>query len=105
MFINFSFYRYAMTKPVPGQMSVESYIYNFLYQVPIPRPGRSIQVQIVNSGKMVIQRPITIEELPLLDFSLEALFSLLTIDHIVQLYTCILLENQVLISSTGELPS
>lgn len=64
--------------------------------------GRSIEVKLVNGGNMVIQRPITIEELPLLDFSLETLFSLLTIDHIIQLYTCILLENQVLISSTGK---
>lgn len=34
-------FRYAMTKPkVPGQLSVESYIYHFLYEIPLPLPGK-----------------------------------------------------------------
>lgn len=93
-----------MTKPkVPDQLSVESYIYNFLYEIPLPQPGRSVQFELVNLQETVIlQRPISIEELPLLDFSLRELFTLLSVNTVIQLFTCILLENQVLICSSGK---
>ena len=50
---------------------------------------------------MVIQRPGSIEELPLFDFSLRELFTLLGVDCLIQLFTCVLLEHQVLLCSSG----
>ncbi|KAK6630277.1 hypothetical protein RUM44_004944 [Polyplax serrata] len=95
-------HKYAFTKPeVPDQLSLESYIYNFLYEIPLPQPGRSVQFQLVNTQEnLIIQRPISIEELPLLDFSLRSLFTLLSVDVFLQLFTCILLEHQVLLCSS-----
>lgn len=64
--------------------------------------GRSVQFQVVNTQEyLILQRPISIEELPLLDFSLRSLFTLLSVDVLLQLFTCILLEHQVLICASG----
>lgn len=41
------------------------------------------------------------EELPLLDYSLRAMFSTLGVECVVQLFTCVLLEHQVLLRSSG----
>lgn len=43
------------------------------------------------------------EELPLLDYSLRVMFSTLGVECVVQLFTCVLLENQVLLRSSGKL--
>lgn len=42
------------------------------------------------------------EELPLLDYSLRVMFSTLGVECVVQLFTCVLLEHQVLLRSSGK---
>lgn len=41
------------------------------------------------------------EELPLLDYPLRVMFSHLGVECVVQLFTCVLLEHQVLLRSSG----
>lgn len=51
---------------------------------------------------IVLQCPAPPLELPHLDFSLRLMFVWLGVDIVVQLFTCLLLENQILLRSTGE---
>ena len=49
--------------------------------------------------ELVIHQPLLGQELPLLDYSLKDVFGWLGIDTVIQLFTCVLLENQVLLRS------
>lgn len=89
----------------PGaRLSLESYIYNILYEVKVPDYGKSIRIYLPpeqpNQSPMntIVQRP-KINELPLLDFPLRLLFSYLSVECVIELFTCVLLENQVLLKS------
>lgn len=83
-------------------MSLESHIYSLLYEVTVPGPGRSLSFHCYPDCITVIQRPSAIEELPLFDYSLREMFTLLGVDCVLQLFSCILLENQILLCSSGE---
>uniref|UniRef100_A0A8C6X018 DENN/MADD domain containing 5B n=1 Tax=Neogobius melanostomus TaxID=47308 RepID=A0A8C6X018_9GOBI len=78
-------------------LPLESYIYNILYEVPLPAPGRSLRFQGVYEP-IVCQRPGP-AELPLADFPLGQVFSLLGLDNAIQVFTCTLLEMQILLFS------
>jgi hypothetical protein len=52
---------------------------------------------------VLLQRPGNIAELPLFDFSLRVFFELLGVEVALQLFTCLLLEHQVLLYSSGML--
>ncbi|XP_071771497.1 DENN domain-containing protein 5B-like isoform X1 [Centroberyx gerrardi] len=87
----------AVTSHTAPPLPLESYIHNILYEVPLPPPGRSLRFHGVQ-GPIVCQRPGP-GELPLGDFPLGEAFSLLGVDNMVQLLTCVLLEMQVLLYS------
>jgi DENN domain-containing protein 5 len=89
----------------PGaRLSLESYIYNILYDVKVPDCGKSIRIYLPPDQpnqppiNTILQRP-KITELPLLDFPLRLLFSFLGVECVIELFTCVLLENQVLLKS------
>lgn len=84
-----------------GSVSLESHIYHLLYEVLVPGPGRSLSFVCYPDVTSVIQRPSAIEELPLFDYSLREMFTLLGVDCVLQLFTCMLLENQILLCSSG----
>lgn len=86
----------ATTPPLP----LESYIYNILYEVPLPAPGRSLKFHGAYQP-IVCQRP-GLGELPLADFPLGEAFSLLGVENLVQVFTCIMLEMQILLYSQGK---
>ncbi|CAH0560214.1 unnamed protein product [Brassicogethes aeneus] len=87
-------------------LSLESYVYNLLYEVEMPSPGKSILVHLPPSDphlppyNAVLQNPSETVELPHMDFSLRLMFTWLGVDVVLQLFTCLLLENQVLLRST-----
>uniref|UniRef100_A0A8C6C7T8 DENN domain containing 5A n=1 Tax=Monodon monoceros TaxID=40151 RepID=A0A8C6C7T8_MONMO len=87
----------AVTSPQPPPLPLESYIYNVLYEVPLPPPGRSLKFSGVY-GPIVCQRPST-NELPLFDFPVKEVFELLGVENVFQLFTCALLEFQILLYS------
>ncbi|KAG7172904.1 DENN domain-containing protein 5A-like, partial [Homarus americanus] len=78
-------------------VSLESHVYNLLYEVPAPPPGRCVAFSCV--GKTHICHRPTSHELPLYEYSLREFFSCLGVEYVVQLLTCVLLENQVILVS------
>uniref|UniRef100_A0A1A8FF14 DENN/MADD domain containing 5A n=1 Tax=Nothobranchius korthausae TaxID=1143690 RepID=A0A1A8FF14_9TELE len=87
----------AVTSPQPPPLPLESYVYNLLYEVPQPPSGRSLKFSGVH-GPIVCQRPST-SELPLFDFAMGEVFHLLGVENVLQLFTCALLEMQILLYS------
>ncbi len=84
----------------PPELPLECYIYNILYEVPRPPPGRSMVFSAI-SRNITCQRPSS-SELPLCDYSMRQMFQLLGVDNVIQLFTCALLENQILLVSRGK---
>lgn len=70
-------------------------------------PGKSLLVHLPPTDphqpllNAVLQYPGPPLELPHLDYSLRLMFLWLGVDIVVQLFTCLLLENQVLVRSSG----
>ncbi|XP_059607628.1 DENN domain-containing protein 5B isoform X1 [Phlebotomus argentipes] len=97
-------YKCLPRQPGPG-LSLESYVYNILHEVSIPDPGRSIRIYLPPEEShqppipTLLQRPSVHNELPLLDFPARQMFRHLGIECVIQLFTCVLLENQVLLRS------
>ncbi|KAJ8332117.1 hypothetical protein SKAU_G00429020 [Synaphobranchus kaupii] len=87
----------AVAGPRPPPLPLESYIHNLLYEVPLPPPGRSLKFHGVYEP-IVCQRPGP-GELPLADFPLGVAFQLLGVENLVQVFTCVLLEMQILLYS------
>lgn len=94
----------------PGpSLSLESYVYNILYEVIIPEPGRSIRIYLPPEEPhlppipTILQRPGLSDELPLMDFPIRLLFTYIGVECVIQLFTCVLLESQVLLRSSGML--
>lgn len=82
-----------------GTPSLESSVYNLLYEVCVPAPGRSLSFMCYPQERVILQSPTSQDELPLFDFPLRELFMLLGVDCVIQLFTCLLLENQILLCS------
>ncbi|XP_043799696.1 DENN domain-containing protein 5A isoform X2 [Apis laboriosa] len=98
-------YKCVPRHPGPG-LSLESYVYNLLYNVPVPLPGKSLKFFVPNDEpaksplELVIHQPTPSQELPMLDYPLKDMFTWLGADCVIQLFTCVLLENQVLLRSS-----
>lgn len=88
----------ASQKPSQLAMTLESYVFNVIYDVPLPPCGRSLQFYGCSSPVYVF-RPST-QELPLFDFSLYDMFKLLGVDGVVDIFKCVLLEHQILLYSS-----
>ncbi|KAF5302317.1 hypothetical protein FQA39_LY10356 [Lamprigera yunnana] len=86
-------------------LSIESYVFNILYEVQSPTPGKSILIHLPPSDPLlplsdvILQCPVFPLELPHFDFPLRSMFIWLGVDIVLQLFTCLLLENQVLLRS------
>ncbi|XP_064417696.1 DENN domain-containing protein 5B [Latimeria chalumnae] len=87
----------AVTSQQPPPLPLESYIHNILYEVPLPPPGRSLKFYGVYEP-IVCQRPGP-SELPLSDYPLREVFELLGVENLVQVFSCVLLEMQILLYS------
>lgn len=103
----FIYFRCLPRQPGPS-LSLESYVYNILYEVTLPAPGRSIRIYLPPEEPhlppipSILQRPGLVGELPLMDFPIRLLFSYIGVECVIQLFTCVLLENQVLLRSSGK---
>ncbi|XP_031725704.1 DENN domain-containing protein 5B isoform X3 [Anarrhichthys ocellatus] len=87
----------AVTSATAPPLPLESYVHNILYEVPLPAPGRSLKFHGVYEP-IVCQRP-GLGELQLADFPLAEAFSLLGVENLIQVFTCTLLEMQILLYS------
>ncbi|KAK3861289.1 hypothetical protein Pcinc_032720 [Petrolisthes cinctipes] len=81
-----------------SSISLESHVYNLLYEVPAPPAGRCVAFSCV--GRTHICQKPTSHELPVFEYSLRDFFSCLGVESVVQLLTCVLLENQVILVSS-----
>ncbi|CAD5117864.1 DgyrCDS6609 [Dimorphilus gyrociliatus] len=79
------------------ELNLESYIYNILYEIPCPTPASSVSFKS-GAHTIVCQRPGT-NELPPMDYPILEIFRLLGIEDVLNIYTCILLEYQILLYS------
>lgn len=97
-------YKCLPRSPGPG-LSLESYVYNILYEVCKPEPGKSIRIYLPPEQPQhepipwILHQP-DIDELPFLDFPIRQLFTYLDVQSALQLFTCVLLEHQVLLRSS-----
>lgn len=87
----------AVTAATAPPLPLESYVHNILYEVPLPAPGRSLKFHGVYEP-IVCQRP-GLGELQLADFPLAETFSQLGVENLVQVFTCTMLEMQILLYS------
>ncbi|VDM96342.1 unnamed protein product [Thelazia callipaeda] len=85
----------------PPQLPLESYIYWILNEVPLPAPGSTLKL-CLDQIDIVLQRPGP-NELPFFDYAIGSLFNLLTVDKFLRLFTCFLLEHQIILCSRKSL--
>ncbi|GAB6019185.1 hypothetical protein CHUAL_000804 [Chamberlinius hualienensis] len=81
----------------PPQLHLESYIRNILYEVSVPPRGCSASLSCFGH-QVIYQRPAD-GELPLFEYSLRDVLLLLGLENLVNVFTCALLENQILLYS------
>jgi len=83
-------------------LTIESYIYNALHEIPCPPPGRSMKYVSVGGEPIILTKPHS-NELPYFDYSLKEVLMTLGYENLVDLFTCLLLEHQILFLSNGRL--
>ena len=83
-----------------SSLYVESYIYNVLYEIPAPPPGRTMRYISLNGDPIIIHNP-QLNELPYFDYSMKEVLLTLGLENLVDLFTCMLLEHQILLLSSG----
>uniref|UniRef100_A0A0K0FQM2 DENN domain-containing protein 5B n=1 Tax=Strongyloides venezuelensis TaxID=75913 RepID=A0A0K0FQM2_STRVS len=81
----------------PCVLPIESYIYWITNEVPLPVEGSALKVHC-QSMEIIVRRPST-NELPFFDYPLTLLFELISVDKFVKLFTCFMLEHQILLCS------
>lgn len=82
----------------------EAHLYHLLHELYFPSASLSHSVLRFSLGERqltVWQPSIQDDDLPLLDFNLLDLFSLLGVSGVVDLVTCALLEHQIILKSSG----
>ena len=78
---------------------LESVVFNLLYDIPLPSPGRSVRFWCL--GDIInISMPKIPVELPQFDYNLLEFFDVLGVENVVKLLIIVLLEHQVLVYSS-----
>ena len=80
-------------------LSIESYLFNLLYEVSLPEPGKYLKLS-GPLGKISWYLPPK-SDLPLCDYSFREFFEILGVRDILRVLTCVLMEHQLLLKSTG----
>ena len=82
-----------------SKLPLESYLYNILYEVAMPAPGKCVRF-CGPLGSIVWRNP-SLVELPMNDYSFKKYFELLGVRNILKLLVATLLEHQILLKSSG----
>ncbi|XP_019864258.1 PREDICTED: DENN domain-containing protein 5B [Amphimedon queenslandica] len=80
-----------------GSLPIESYLYNLLYETSLPGPG--VTLKLHGPLDLITWRLPGNEELPLCDYSFRAFFESISLKNVLQLLTCVLLEQQILLKA------
>ncbi|CAB3405241.1 unnamed protein product [Caenorhabditis bovis] len=86
-----------LTASSSPSLPIESYIYWCLYEVPMPSPGTTLKIPLLDTT-IVVQRPGP-KELPFFDDSIGKLFDFMLVENFIKLFSCFLLEHQILLCS------
>ncbi|CAG0883869.1 unnamed protein product [Darwinula stevensoni] len=90
----------SVMKDLNDHLCIEKLIFPILHEVSIPHPGQSLTWKLPESlPALRLHYPDPACELPLLDFPIREVIELLGTENFLQLFTCLLLENQVLLYS------
>lgn len=79
-------------------LPVESYLYNLLYEVTLPEPGKFLRFS-GPLGRISWYRPLRFD-LPLCDYSFREFFEMLGVREILRALACVLMEHQILLKSS-----
>lgn len=85
-----------------NNLFIESYIYNVLYEIPSPPYGRTMKYTTVLGDSILILNPDK-QDLPYFDYSMKEVLMTLGYENLVDLFTCMLLEHQILLLASGTL--
>jgi len=80
-------------------MPIERYVSNFVCEVSLPPQGKTEVVYALPGRTLTLSRPPR-NRPPMTDFSFQALFSFLSIDNILTIFACLLIEAKVAIVSS-----
>ncbi|CAP30398.2 Protein CBG11204 [Caenorhabditis briggsae] len=86
-----------ISSPSSPTLPLESYIYWCLYEVPLPSPSMTLKIPLLDT-MIVVQRPGP-KELPFFDDSIGSIFDFLPVEKFIRLFSCFLLEHQILLCS------
>lgn len=91
---------YHISHSPSNPLPLERYIAHFTREIPLPPPGKIevIAKLLPQLPQIKISRPSQ-NELPLFGFSLQPLFSCLSISNVMVLFSCLLSETQVVLCS------
>ena len=91
---------YAVTAgSLTASLSAESYLFNLLYEVTLPEPGKYLRF-CGPLGRISWYLP-TKFGLPLCDYSFREFFEMLGVRDILRVMACVLMEHQLLLTSAG----
>ena len=100
------FYSYV-TNLEQNYLTPDSYLYNLLYELEVPSPGYSLLIHLpritANFDSSIIVYNAANDQLPNFDYFFSQLFIYLGVDCVLQLFTCAILEKQILLRSNGKL--
>ncbi len=82
-----------------ASLPIESYLYNLLYEVCLPDPGRTVSFS-GPLGSLNWYFPGK-SDLPLCDYSFRTLFEHLGVKNVLKFLSCVLLEQQIFLKSSG----
>lgn len=92
-----AYLRQLFTVSIRGDCNlVTKYIHNLLSQVPMPKPGWTVEFGITD-GIRAYQPGRN--SLPMFQYSFQRLFALFSPATLLQLFTCVILEQQILLVS------
>lgn len=80
---------------------IESYIYNVLFNIPSLPEGKTMKYLSL-SGEPIVILNSSKNELPYFDYSIKEALMVLGYDILVDLFTCMLLEHQILLLASGK---
>uniref|UniRef100_A0A8R1I6Y2 UDENN domain-containing protein n=1 Tax=Caenorhabditis japonica TaxID=281687 RepID=A0A8R1I6Y2_CAEJA len=86
-----------IASPNSPALPLESYIYWCLFEVPMPSPSMTLKIPLLDTT-IVVQRPGP-KELPFFDDSIGSIFDFLPVEKFIRLFSCFLLEHQILLCS------
>ncbi|XP_037071130.1 DENN domain-containing protein 5B-like [Pollicipes pollicipes] len=86
---------YRHSRSPSSSLPLEAYVAQLLFGLSVPPPGRSSRLPLLGA-ECVLQRP-TVAELPVFEYPLRELFTMVGVEKMIQILSCMLLEHQIVL--------